>query len=162
MERFLVALDCQPACTKIIDYMVRALEGSRHCEFKILHILATASPDKLRMEEVQRIERMHAARPDLAGYFWKQEDEKIMERCFVESKEKFVQGGFRPESVSTLFAVESGDIAGIILGTAAELRCSTIVLGRRHPRFVKELLLGSVSTSVIKSARGSAVWVIGI
>ena len=162
MERFLIALDCQPNCVKIIDYMVRVLAGAKHCEFKILHILATASPDKLRMEEVQRIEHRHAARPDLTGYFWKEEDEKMMNACFIQAKEIFVKGGFRPESVSSFYAVESGDRAEMILAKAAELRCSTIVLGRRHPSLVRELLLGSVSTSVIKSARRLAVWVIEI
>ncbi len=162
MERFLIALDCQTDCEKIIDYMVRVLKGAQDSEFKILHILATESPDKLRMEEVQRIEHMHAGRPDLAGYFWKREDEKIMERCFVQAREKLVSGGFRPESVLSLFAVQSGDMAEIILAKAAEFGCSTIVLGRRRPSLVKQLLLGSVSTSVVKSARGLAVWVIEI
>lgn len=162
MERLLIALDCQPDCVKIIDYMVRVLKGTQDCEFKIFHILATAFPDKLRMEDVQRIEHVHAARPDLAGYFWKKEHEKIMERCFTQAMEKLVLGGFRPESVLSLFAVQSGDMAEIILAKAAELGCSTIVLGRRRPSLVKALLLGSVSTSVVKSARGSAVWVIEI
>ncbi|MGA2027469.1 MAG: universal stress protein [Syntrophobacteraceae bacterium] len=162
MERFLIALDCQTDCTKIIDYMIRVLKGTQDCEFKILHILATTSPDKLRMEEVQRIEHMHNGRPDLAGYFWKKEDEEIMERCFAQAGEKLVLGGFRPESALSLFAVQSGDMAEIILAKAAELECSTIVLGRRHPSLVKQLLLGSVSTSVVKSVRGSAVWVIEI
>jgi len=162
MERFLIALDCQPSCVKIVDYMVRVLQGAENCEFKILHILSTASPDKLRKEEVQQIEHMHSIRPDLTGYFWKEEDEKIMTGCFIQAKEKFVNGGFRPESVSSFFAVESGDRAEMILAKAAEFGCSTIVLGRRHPSLVRELLLGSVSTSVIKSARRMAVWVIEI
>jgi nucleotide-binding universal stress UspA family protein len=162
MERFLIALDCQPDCVKIIDYMVRVLQGTQDCEFKIFHILATASPDKLRMEEVQRIEHVHAARSDLAGYFWKKEDEKTMERCFAQAMEKLLIGGFRPESVLSLFAVQSGDMAEIILAKAAELGCATIVLGRRRPSLVKALLLGSVSASVVKSARGPAVWVIEI
>jgi len=162
MERFLIALDCQPDSMKVVDYMVRVLKGAKDCEFKFLHILKAASPDKLRMGEVQRIEHLHAARPDLAGYFWKEEDEKIMANCFSEAKEKLVFGGFPPESVSSSFTIESGDLAEIILAKAAKLGCSTLVVGRRHPSIVKELLLGSVSRSVIKSARGSAVWVIDI
>ncbi len=95
MERFLIALDCQPDCVKILDYMVRVLKGVQDFEFTIFHIFATASPDKLRMEEVQRIEHLHATRPDLAGYFWKWEDEKNMERCFNQAREKLALGGFR-------------------------------------------------------------------
>ena len=85
-----------------------------------------------------------------------------MAHCFAQAKEKLVLGGFRPESISSEFCVESGDMAGIILAKAAELGCSTMVLGRRRLSRVKEFLLGSVSTAVIKSARESAIWVIEI
>ena len=162
MERFLIALDCGPGCTKIIDYILRILSGERSYEFVIFHVLPTESPDKLRKSEVQRIELRHASRPDLAGYFWKEEDEGNMIRCFAEAKEKLVQGGFRPESVSCRFGVEFGYMAEIILAKASELRCSTIILGHRRPGRVKEFLLGSVSSAVIKLARGLAIWVIDI
>jgi nucleotide-binding universal stress UspA family protein len=162
MERFLVALDCMPGCTKIIDYIVKVLSGAQTCEFVIFHVLATESPDKLRRGEVERIEKRHSARPDLGGYFWKGEDEEQMTRCFAEAKEKLVLGGFAPESVSCSFGIESGYMADIILAKAAELRCSTIVLGRRRLSRVKEFLIGSVSSTIIKLARGSAVWVIDI
>jgi nucleotide-binding universal stress UspA family protein len=85
-----------------------------------------------------------------------------MTRCFAEAKEKLVLGGFAPESVSCSFGIESGYMADIILAKAAELRCSTIVLGRRRLSRVKEFLIGSVSSTIIKLARGSAVWVIDI
>jgi nucleotide-binding universal stress UspA family protein len=162
MERFLIALDCMPGCLKIVDYTVRVLNGMQHFEFVIFHILPTVSPDKLRMDEVQRIEHRHTGRPDLAGYFWREEDEKNMAQCFAMAKDKLVLGGFTPESVSFDFCVEYGDMAEIILARAAELECTTMVLGRRRLSRVKEFLLGSVSTTVIKSARGSAIWVIEI
>lgn len=160
MERFLIALDCRQDYEKIIDYMARVLKGAVHCEFRLLHILPTASPDRLRREEIQRIESMHTARPDLTGFFWEAEDEKTMQSCFGQAKEKLVLAGFRPDSISSSFVVESGDRSEIILEKAAELDCSTIVIGRRHPSLVREFLLGSVSTAVIKSARRFAVWVI--
>jgi nucleotide-binding universal stress UspA family protein len=162
MERFLIALDCHSECLKIVDYMARVLKGAQQCQFEMLHILPTTSPDKLRMDEVQRIEHIHAARPALAGYFWKEEDEKIMTNCFIQAREKLLRAGFSHESVSSSFAVESRDRADIIVAKAAELRCSTIVLGRRRLSMVKEFLIGSVSVSVIKAARGPAVWVIEI
>ncbi len=162
MERFLIALDCMPDCLKIIDYIVRVLNGTQHSEFIIFHILPTESPDKLKMDEVQRIEHIHAGRPDLAGYFWRESDEKAMTQFFARAKETLVLGGSRPESVSSVFCVESGDMAEIILAKAAELECSTIVLGRRRLGRVKEFLHGSVSTTVIKLARVSAIWVIEI
>lgn len=160
MERFLIALDCTPNCIRIIQYMARVLKGTKNCEFALFHILPTASPDTLRMDEVQRIERIHSTRPDLDGYFWRMEDEKTMSHCFGQALEAFVTGGFPKEAVSAHFRVESGDRAAIILEKAAELGCATIVLGRRRLSRVKEFLLGSVSSTVLKASKSSAVWVV--
>lgn len=160
MECFLVALDCRQDCEKIIDYIARVLKGAAHCEFRLLHILPTASPDRLRKEEIARIESLHAGRPDLSGYFWQEEDEKKMRACFDQAREKLVLAGFQPDWISSSFAVESAERAEIILAKAAELCCSTIVLGRRRLGVVRQLLRGSVSMAVIKSARSSAIWVI--
>ncbi|MHC1727474.1 MAG: universal stress protein [Syntrophobacteraceae bacterium] len=160
MERFLIALDCLPGCLKIVDYMLRVLKGSQSCEFMFFHVLPTTSPDKLRKEEVHRIEFLHANRQDLAGYFWRDEDEKSMARQFDQARETLALGGFPGDRVSFHFSVESGDIAALILSKAAELKCPTIVLGRRRLSRVKEFLLGSTSSTVLRMARGSAVWVI--
>lgn len=162
MERFLIALDCRQDCEKIIDYMARVLKGAAQSEFHLLHILPTASPDRLRKEELQRIEDVHTARPDLSGYFWEAEDEETMQSCFEQARGKLARAGFRPDSITSSFEVESGERADIILAKASELGCPTIVIGRRHFGLVKEFLHGSVSRAVIKSARSLAVWVIEI
>ncbi len=160
MERFLIALDCTPDRLRMVDYMVRVLKGATHCEFVFFHILPTASPDKLRMGEVQRIERVHAIRPDLDGYFWREEDSENMTRYFDRAREVLVGNGFPKHLISSQFSVESGDLADIILEKAAEFGCSTIVLGRRRLSRVKVFLLGSVSSAVLRMARGVAVWVV--
>jgi len=162
MERFLIAVDCLPGCLKILDYMARVLKGAEDCEFTFFHILPTASPDKLRMEEVERAERIHAARRDLAGYFWREEDKKKMEHCFSRARESLVSKGVRDDRISFCFGVESGDIAEIILAKMAELECTTVVLGRRRQGRVREFLRGSVSHTVLRWVRGAAVWVIEI
>ncbi|MFZ2446590.1 MAG: universal stress protein [Syntrophobacteraceae bacterium] len=160
MERVLIALDCIPGGRKIVDYLARVLEGTRGCEFVLFHILPTASPGKLRMGEVERIERIHSERPDLAGYFWREEDEKCMRDAFALARETLTGSGFGEELISSHFSVESGDLADIILQKADEFGCSTIIMGRRRIGRVKGFLLGSVSGAVLKMARGKSVWVI--
>ncbi len=160
MERFLVAIDCMGGRCKVVDYLIRVLKETRCCEFVFFHILPTISPDKLRKEEVLRIEAIHAQRPDLAGYFWKEEDEKDMYRAFALARETLVKSGFSDEHISSRFCVESGDIADIIIAKAAEFGCTTIILGRKRLSRVKEFLLGSVAVAVLKMARGAAVWVV--
>lgn len=160
MERFLIALDCRQDCEVIIDYMVRVLKGAVDHEFNLLHILPTASPDRLWKEEIERIENVHTTRPDLSGYFWEAEDENIMKSCFAQARQKLLAAGFGAESINSSFVVESGDRAEIILLKAVELGCSTIVIGRRRSNLVRDFFRGSVSTAVIKAARSFAVWVI--
>ena len=160
MERLLIALDCMPGCRRIIEYLARVLKGSTNCGFVLFHILPTVSPDKLRMDAVQRIERIHVARPDLGGYFWKEDDERNMDKTFVQARKILTDAGFPDEVITTYFAVESGDLADIILRTAAELDCSSIILGRRRISRMKQLLLGRVSGSTLRLAKGAAVWVI--
>jgi nucleotide-binding universal stress UspA family protein len=162
MERFLIALDCSPNCLKVVEYVARILNGDGRFEFMVYHILPTTSPDKLRRGQVERIESIHPNRPDLAGYFWRGEDEQNMERCFSQAKEVLVGGGFQDERISFHYGVESGDLADIIIDKAVELRCTTIVLGRKQLSRVKEFFLGSVSSAVLKMSRGIAVWVIEI
>ncbi|MCE5334763.1 MAG: universal stress protein [Desulfobacteraceae bacterium] len=162
MERFLIAIDCLPGCLKTLDYISRLLKEAECCDFKIFHILPTASPDKLRMEEVKRIERVHATRADLAGYFWKDEDERNMNEYFSRARESLASRGIAEDRISCHFGVESGDLADIILAKASELECTTVVLGRRRQGRVKEFLLGSVSHTLLKLVRGAAVWVIEI
>lgn len=160
MERLLIAVDCQRECGRVFEYLARVLRANRNCELVLFHILPTASPDKMRMDSVHRIELIHASRPDLGGYFWKDEDERAMERCFAAGKEVLVGGGIPHESISTHFVVESGDLADLILQKAADLACSTIVLGRRRVSRMKEILLGSVSSTVLRLARNTSVWVL--
>jgi len=160
MERLLICVDSEQESKRIISYLVRVLNGSRGCAFCLFHVLPTTSPDKLRMETVQRIERIHTQRPDLEGYFWEEQDQKAMEQSFRLARTMLMENGFPEESISSHFVVEWGDIPVIILRKASELGCSTIVLGRRRLGRVKELLLGSVSSTVLRLARGLTVWVV--
>ena len=36
MERFLIALDCMPGCTKVIDYILRVLSGAQDMRIRDL------------------------------------------------------------------------------------------------------------------------------
>ena len=65
------------------------------------------------------------------------------------------QSGTTPDQV--LHQLEKTDT---ILEKADSESCGTIALGRRGLSLVKEFFLGSVSTKVMRNARGHAVWVV--
>ncbi len=160
MERFLIALDCTPGSLRSVHYVSRVLRGTADSAFVLFHVLPTASPNLLTREEFRRLEALQEESPELRGYFWKREDEEQMNRAFEEARQLLIEGGFKETEIATHFAVESGEIAQIIFDAAREMGCSTILVGRRRLSRVKELLLGSVSNSLVKLARGISVWVV--
>jgi nucleotide-binding universal stress UspA family protein len=160
MEKFLVAVDCTPASLKCVRYLCRVLRGNPDFEVVLFHVLPTASPNLLKIEEVHRIEQLHSEHPDLSGYFWRAGDEEAMNRFFGEANRMLLDAGFEQSRIATHFGIQSTEISDLILAEAARLGCSTIVMGRRRLSRVKELLVGSVSGSVVRMARGTTVWVV--
>jgi nucleotide-binding universal stress UspA family protein len=160
MERILVALDFSPDSMRSIHYLNRVLCGADPVHIILFHAIATVSPDRLRHEEVMKIERMHEEQPELAGYFWTSENERRMSRGFDDARNLLVQGGFASDRISSHFTILSSDVSVMISREAAALDCTTIVIARRQVSRVKEFLTGSTSTSVIKQVRGITVWVI--
>lgn len=160
MERLIVALDSAPNSLKSIHYLARILVPSVNLHMTLFHVIPTTSPDMLKEDELRHIERLHGQEPHLTGYFWKQEDEDRMKATFLEARRLLTTAGFDPSRINTRFAVQYDDVAQVIVKEAKSLRCSTVVVGRRGMGRVKEFLLGSVSSSVTRLARGMTVWVV--
>lgn len=160
MERFLVAMDGSTASTGCIRYVGRVLGPAGSVHVTLFHVLPTTSPDMLKREEIRRIEHMHEEQPDLSGYFWTMEDEERMNAAFREAVQSLCGAGFDQSRISVRFTVQSAEVAQLILAEAKSYKCSTIVLGRKKRRLVKQLLLGSVSHSVLRLARDLAVWIV--
>ncbi len=162
MESFLVAMDGTTSSMKVVNYVGRIVKEIKNVRIHLFHVLPIVSPNFLTEEEVRRIEEIHEQEEGehLSGFFWTRESEDKMRHMFDEAIKVLVKLGIAPENVYTTFAVESDSIANLILQHAKRLKCSTIVVGRRGLGRVKEILLGSTSSTVVRSARGHTVWVV--
>lgn len=160
MERFLVAMDGTPASAGCIQYIGRVLGAPQNVRLTLFHVLPTTSPNMLKREEIQRIEHLHEQQPELSGYFWTMEDEERMNTAFQDAVKSLRDAGFEESQITVRFTVQSSEVAQLILAEAKSRKCSTIVLGRRKQRLMKELLLGSVSHSVLRLARDLTVWIV--
>jgi len=114
----------------------------------------------LDKEEIKTIDSRKAERPDLAGLYWRTEDEEEMNKFFGEAKDLLAKAGLEPEQVKSKFGVKKGEIADAILEEAELGKYDTLILGRRGISRVREALQGSVSTKVVREARGCAVVVV--
>lgn len=160
MEHFLVALDGNEASRKVTGYIGRILKGIPHVQLTLFHVLPMVSPNFLGEDRVRRIEKIQEENEHLSGYFWSEEDEEKMNRCFEEACRWLLDAGFVPGQIRSRFSVESTEVARVILKEAQSLGCTTVVMGRRGLGRVKEFFLGSVSSTVTKQARGFTVWVV--
>jgi len=160
MENVLIALDGTPGSLAAVRYVARMLAGHAEFVFWLLHVLPTASPNLLKKEEIERIEKIQEESLHLAGYFWSSQDEQKMLDTFEEARQILLDASFAAHQIRTHVGVEAAEVAQVILERAEALDCRTVVLGRRGLSRVKEFFLGSVSKSVVGHARGRTVWVV--
>ena len=114
----------------------------------------------LDKKEVKAIDARKAERPDLAGLYWRLEKEDKISKFFAQATKVLVQAGVQSDQIKSKFSVKKGEIADAILEEVELGRYDTLVLGRRGISRVKEVFQGSVSTKVVREARGCAVCVV--
>jgi nucleotide-binding universal stress UspA family protein len=83
-----------------------------------------------------------------------------MNQFFAESTEVLKKAGLKPEQIRSKFVVKASEVAEAILEEVALGRYDTLIVGRRGLSRVREFFLGSVSTKVVREARGCAVCVV--
>jgi nucleotide-binding universal stress UspA family protein len=77
-----------------------------------------------------------------------------------KGKDLLIQAGLREEQISTKVVDGSISAAADILKEARSNNFGTIVLGRKGHSSVKEYLMGSTTSKVLRDSGGLAVWVV--
>lgn len=130
-KRILFAHDATPAAERALPYLehlARIEEGT----VLVLHVYEAAE----QYNTMQGYDAMLASLEALA-------------REVVDDAVSYLQAA----GVSAEGLVRAGAPANVILHTALEEKVALIVLGTRGPSNVKDLLLGDVSTEVLRYAR---------
>lgn len=159
-ESIFIALDGSPSSVKVVNYAARMVRNIQNIVVYFFHALPMVSPNLLTSEEIRRIEKIHEEMEHLSGFFWEANAEEKMNNIFQESIHVLTAHGISEEKIKTLFDVTSDTVASLILRHARRLKCHTIVVGRRGLGRVKEILLGSTSSTVVRTAKGHTVWVV--
>ncbi|SFM48040.1 universal stress protein [Thermodesulforhabdus norvegica] len=160
MNSILVALDGTPASLKVVKYVAEIIGHLPKTTVYLFHVVPMVSPNLLTSEEVRRIEKIHEEVEHLSGFFWSKESEEKMFQIFSEAVNLLKSQGIPEENIKTFFDVASDTIANLILRHARRLNCRTIAVGRRGLGRVKEILIGSTSSTVVRNAKGHTVWVV--
>lgn len=160
IHNVLIAVDGSQNSLRAVEYAGLIFATNPDARLVLFQILPVISRLLLDKEEIKIIDARKAERPDLAGLYWRLDDEEAMTRFFAEAKEILVKAGVQPEQIKSKFRVKSGEIADAILEEIQLGNYQTLLLGRRGLSRVREFFLGSVSTKVVREARGCAVCVV--
>jgi len=160
LHNVLIAVDGSRNSLRAVEYAGRVFAPNPEARLVLFHILPAISRMNLDKKEVKTIDTRKAERPDLAGLYWRLEDEKRIGKFFGEAAEVLTQAGVQPEQIKSKFSVRKGEIADAILEEVELGHYETLVLGRRGLSRVREFFMGSVSTELVREARGCAVCVV--
>ncbi len=160
VNNVLIAVDGSRNSLRAVQYAGRVFAPNPEARLLLFQILPAISRMNLDKEEIKNIDARKVERPDLAGLYWRLEDEEEMHQFFAEAKDLLVQAGLKPKQIKSKFSVKKGEIADAILEEAELGNYDTLILGRRGLSRVREFFLGSVSTKVVREARGCAVCVV--
>ena len=160
LHHVLIAVDGSRNSLRAVKYAGRVFASNAEARLVLFHILPAISPMNLDKKEIKTIDARKAERADLAGLYWRSEDEEKINEFFAEAADVLVQAGVRPEQVKFKFSVRKGEIADAILEEVDLGNYETLVLGRRGLFRVREFIMGSISTKVVREARGCAVCVV--
>ncbi len=160
LHNALIAVDGSQNSLRAVEYAGRVFAPNAEARLVLFHILPAISPMNLDKKEIKAIDARKAERPDLAGLYWRLEDQKKISEFFAEATEVLVQAGVKIEQIKSKFSVRKGEIADAILEEVELGHFETLVLGRRGLSRVREFFMGSISTRVVREARGCAVCVV--
>ena len=160
LHSVLIAVDGSRNSRRAVEYAGRVFAPNPEARLVLFQILPAISRMNLDKEEIKTIDSRKAERPDLAGLYWRAEDEEEMNKFFGEARDLLVKAGVQPDQIKSKFGVKKAEIADGILEEAELGNYDTLILGRRGVSRVREVLSGSVSTKVVREARGCAVVVV--
>ena len=160
LHKALIAVDGSRNSLRAVEYAGRVFAPNAEARLVLFHVLQAISRMTLNKEEIKAIDARKAERADLANLYWQLEDEEKMGRFFAEAINLLVQAGVRPEQIKSKFGVRKGEIASAILEEVERGHYETLIVGRRGLSRVREFFLGSISTELVREARGCAVCVV--
>jgi hypothetical protein len=92
---------------------------------------------------------------------WVEEQGVKAEKMVAEYRGILIRSGFAENAINAVAALQDRpSVAECILSRLTELKCSTVVVGRRGITRKEEFLFGSTSSKILREAKDCSIWVI--
>ncbi len=149
-NRVLIAIDNSENALRAVDHTGFMLSGT-DCPVTIFHSmrhLRRFVPQEV-LDEAPELEEL-----------WKTKAGQEIEPFMTKAKEMLVKAGVSESQISKKVVDGSRSAASDILEEARNNEYGTIVMGRRGISGVQEFFMGSVSSKVLQTSTGMAVWIV--
>ena len=154
MERkILVAVDGSPYSLNQINYLGRLFADTDELKFDFIQIVSAGSlpPGTEWMDELDKMSMLSPeTRKRLAG----------SHQYMKEIPERLARRGIRPEQITTSVRLARNGIAADLAHEARKGLYDALFVGRRGIGKIGELVMGSVSSSILEKCFDVPVWVV--
>ena len=93
VHRVLIAVDGSQDSLRAVEYAGQVFALNQDARLVLFHVLPAISRMLLDEESIKTIDAHKGERPDLAGVYWRLEDEQEISQFFVKAKKILVEAG---------------------------------------------------------------------
>jgi len=146
-KKILIAVDESQNARRAVNYVAKLLGGLEGFQVSLLHVINLPEEDFFPSSAAKEVYR-RKLRQEVA-------------RMLEDYRKMLIDDGF-PSGEVSISSPERNcpSIAECILSEREALQSGTLVIGRKGVTRQEEFLFGSVSSMIVKKAKGGAVWVV--
>jgi len=152
-RKILAAVDGSVYSSNILHYLGRLFEGQRDFLLHLLYIVPGGSLGSGR-EWLDELEILTMLKPEARDRY------AAAGRYLQNATQQLGRLGIAPEQITTQVQLSRVDVAGDILNEARKGLYDALVIGRRGLSKLEELVIGSVSTSILDKCHDVPLWIV--
>ncbi len=156
MAYLLLAIDESKATQGVVDYVAELAPQIRDCRVRLVAVVPNLPSDSQQLKALLG----RCSEPQLHGDDDQHQQLVKALSLLKDYRSQLVAAGLPEEAVASEILPEVIGVAQDIYEDAVAQGCDTIVVGRRNTT-LQHLLLGSVSSALVKKAHSLTVWVVG-
>jgi len=153
-KEILVAIDGSVYSNQALSYITTLFKDQEDIHFRLCTMVSAATSVMPSVADSK-----NSLMPD-AGGGAQAKKETTAKRFLHKASEKLNHAGIAPERIKTDIQISGYNIAGAIQHTAARDMMDSILVGRQGLNAISEMLMGSVSATLLKKCHNTPLWII--
>ena len=152
-KKLLIAVDASIYSSNTLYYLERLFAGVDDIHFHLLSVI-TCNPSETAKEWFDELELMNMLSKEAQRRYAK------ANRYLQSAVERLKRNGISPDHVTTEVKISTTSPAAEVLSVARKGYFDALIVGRRGVSKLEEIIMGSVSTSVLEKCHDVPIWIV--